>query len=164
LFLLIYNIGISLLGLLVIVVVVLVVVCICCPLAVVIIIICCVCIFATNKRKLKLTNKTTVDKSDATSATEFETPYSLLPLTIEEEGSSQRNQADSQIESQADKNSPQQSEVKADPTDDPIGASLDQQQESHDTDSTNSVGDQQPLISDPAKPSDGQQPLGPIAI
>ncbi len=123
-------------------------------------IICCVCIFATNRRKLKLTNKTTTDKSDTTSTTKFETPYSLLPLVIQEEGSSQRNQADSQIESQKDKNSPQQSEVKADPTD-PISASHDQQQESHDTDS---LGDQQPLITDPAKPSDGQQPPGPIAI
>ena len=149
-------IGISLLGLVIIVVVVLVVVCICCPLAVVILVICCVCIFATNRRKLKLTSKTTTTKSDTISTTKFETPYSLLPL---EDDSSQKNQADSQ--SQTDKNIPQQSESNTNSTDPLISASHDQQQhaQSHvDTDSSDSIGDQQPLItSDPAKPTDGGQ-------
>ena len=133
--------------------VVLVIVFVCCPLALVILVICCVCIFATNRRKLKLTSKTTATKSDTISTTKFETPYSLLPL---EDDSSQKNQADSQ--SQGDKNIPQQSESNTDSTDPLISASHDQQQhaQSHvDTDSSDSVGDQQPLItSDPAKPAD----------
>ena len=156
-------IGISLLDLIIIIVVVLVIIFVCCPLALVILVICCVCIFATNRRKLKLTRKTIATKSDTISTTKFETPYSLLPL---EDDSNQKNQADSQ--SQGDKNIPQQSESNTDSqaTDPLISASHDQQQhaQSHvDTDSSDSVGDQQPLItSDPAKPADGGQERPPV--
>ena len=88
--------GVTVLDLIIIVVVVLVILFICCPLAIVIIVICCVCIFATNRNKLKLTNKTTVTKprgGDAISTTKLETPYSLLPV---QDDSSQRDQTDPQ--------------------------------------------------------------------
>ena len=142
--------GVTVLDLIIIVVVVLVILFICCPLAIVIIVICCVCIFATNRHKLKLTNKTTIAKSDTFSTTKFETPYSLLPV---ENDSSQRDQTDSQSQS-----ANQQSEFNSDS----INACTDQQQQSHvDTDS---VGDRQPLYmnTDPAKPTDDQQQPSPL--
>ena len=101
-----------------------------------------------------MTNKTTVAKSEAVSITKFETPYSLLPV---EDDSSQRDQADSQSQT-----GNQQSEFNSNSTD-PISACTDQQQHSHvGINFTDSVGDQQPLITDSAKPTDDQQPPDPI--
>lgn len=102
-----------------------------------------------------MTNKT-VAKSETISTTKFETPYSLLPI---EDDSSQRDQTDSQVQAATGCNkNDQQSKFNTDSTDPTLSAGNSQPHVG--TDSTDSVGDQQPLITDAAKPTDDQQPPG----